>query len=324
MPVLNERKKTILAECMLLLVTVMWGMNPPVIKLGLQYLPPLPYNVARMLVGSIVAVLVLWLSGRYRRPTRKDLWLFARASLFGFFVFQILYAEGIDRTTSGNAAFMSCLLPLFVLLLNRLYGFDTINRAVLIGIACSIAGIVLIALGAGRELSVAGKHLLGALLVLGAQGGYAYYTVFSRELLDRYSTYQVTASLMLITTALMVAVSLPAMYAVAWPDLPIQAWGSIAFSGVFGLCLGNFLWIWGAGAIGTARASVFNNLTPVFAVITAYFLLGETFGALQTVGAALVLGGVYVTRLRNRRPFRPADSRGANAPGAGGQGPRPS
>lgn len=295
-----DRKRTVLAECMLLLVALMWGMNPPVIKLGLQHIPPLPYNVARMVVGSAVAVLALWLSGSYRRPTREDLGRLLRASVFGFFVFQILFTEGIQRTTSGNAAFMFCLLPVFVLLLNRFYGFDTINRAVVIGIGCSIAGIVLIVLGAGRELSLAGGHLIGALLILGSQVGYAYYTVFSRELLDRYSTYQVTASLMVITTVLMVAVSVPEMRAVAWTELPVPAWGSVAFSAVFGLCLGNFLWIWGSGVIGTARASVFNNLTPVFAVVTAYFLLGETFGPLQAAGAAFVFGGVYVTRHRDR------------------------
>lgn len=302
MPTLNDRGKTLLAECMLLLVTVMWGMNPPVIKLGLEHISPLPYNVARMVVGSIVALLVLWLSGSYRRPTRGDVWQFVRASVFGFLIFQLLFTEGINRTTSGNAAFMSCLLPLFVLLLNWFYGFDTIHRAGLIGIACSIAGVILIVLGAGREWSLAGRHLIGALLVLGSQAGYAYYTVFSRELLDRYSTYQVTASLMLITTVLMVAIAFPAMRGVAWLELPPQAWGSVAFSAVFGLCLGNFLWIWGAGEIGTARASTFNNLTPVFAVVTAYFLLGETFGILQAAGAVFVFGGVYVSRIKKEFP----------------------
>lgn len=289
-----------LAEGMLLLVAVVWGMNPPVIKLGLQHIPPLPYNVARMIVGSIVALVVLGLSGRYRRTDAADLWALLRASALGFFVFQVCFTEGIQRTTSGNAAFMFCLLPVFVLLLNRFYGFDTINRAVVVGIACSIAGIVLIVLGAGKEVSLAGNHLLGALLILGSQIGYAYYTVFSKELLDRYSTYQVTAFLMVFTTILLLAVSVPDMRSVSWTALPASAWASVVFSAVFGLCLGNFLWIWGSGVIGTSRASVFNNLTPVFAVITAYFLLGETFGPLQTVGAVFVFSGVYVTRNRDR------------------------
>jgi drug/metabolite transporter (DMT)-like permease len=297
---LNNRKNTLLAECMLLLVALLWGMNPPIIKLGLQHVSPWPYNAARMTVGCLFAVLALFLSGSYRRPTRADFWRLVRAGVFGFFLFQMLFAEGIDRTTSGNAAFMGCLLPVYVLLLNRFCGFDTINRAVLIGIACSLTGVILIVLGAGRELSLAGEHLIGALILLGAQAGYAYYTVFSRELLGRYSTYQVTASLMVITTALMAVVSLPELSDVDWPGLPLAAWGSIAFSGVFGLCLSNFLWIWGTGVIGSTRASVFNNLTPLFAVVTGYFMLGETFGPLQAVGAACVLGGVYITRHRDR------------------------
>lgn len=296
---MNERQKTRLAECLLLLVTLMWGMNPPVIKLGLQHLPPMPYNVARLFAGSLFALLALWLSGSCRRMRRADFFRLLRASVFGFFIFQLLFTEGIHRTTSGNAAFTGCLLPLFVLLINRFYGFDTIlHRAMAAGIVCSIAGVVLIVLGTGRELSLAGEHLAGTLLVLGSQAAYAYYTVFSKELLERYSSYQITALLMSITTLLIALVSWPAMRSVAWLELPAPAWGSIAFSAVFGLCLGNFLWIWGLGVIGTQRASVFNNLTPVFAVFTAYFLLGETFGALQAVGATLVFGGVYITRRR--------------------------
>ena len=296
----SARKPEFLAECMLLLVALMWGMNPPVIKLGLQHIPPLPYNVARMVVGSLVAAVALWLSGTYRPLRREDRGRLLRAAIFGFFVFQLLFTEGIQRTTSGNAAFMFCLLPVFVLVLNRLYGFDTISRAAVLGIICSMTGVVLIVLGTGGEVSLAGGHLLGTLMILGSQIGYAYYTVFSRELLDRYSTYQVTAYLMGISTVLILAVSWTQTRAVPWTGLPAMAWGSVIFSAMFGLCLGNFLWIWASGVLGTARASVFNNLTPVFAVITAYFLLGEKFGPLQVAGAVFVFGGVYIARNRER------------------------
>ena len=296
----DNKSRVRLAEGMLLLVALMWGMNPPVIKLGLQHIPPLPYNVARMVVGSLFALGALWLSGTWRRPPRADLGVLLRTSIFGFFVFQIFFTEGIQRTTSGNAAFMFCLLPVFVLLLNRFFGFDSINRAVVVGIACSMAGIVLIVIGTGKEVSLSGHHLLGAFLVLLSQVGYAYYTVFSKELLDRYSTYQVTASMMIVTTVMLLAVSVPEMRSVDWTALPASAWGSVVFSAVFGLCLGNFLWIWGSGVIGTSRASVFNNLTPVFAVVAAYFLLGETFGLTQVAGAVCVFGGVYITRNRDR------------------------
>ena len=296
----ENHQKTLFAEFVLVLVAIVWGINPPVIKLGLQFLPPQPYNLARLVVASLVALIALWLSGTYRRPTRPDLWKLLRISAFGFFVFQIFITEGLLRTTAGNASFIMCLLPVGVMLLNKVFGLETITRAVVAGIACSISGVTLIVLGTGKEFSLAGHHLLGTLFVLASQAGYAYYTVFSKDLQARYSTYQITAGLMLFTTVLLLAATLPEAVAVNWLEVPAIAWGSVLFSGILALCLCNFLWIWGTGVLGTSRVAIFNNISPVFAVITAYFLLGETFGLLQSLGAAFVFAGVYITRNRDR------------------------
>lgn len=292
--------KTHLAELILLLVAIIWGINPPIIKLGLQFIAPQPYNVARMLVASVVALIALWLSGSYRRVDRADLWRLTKLSALGFFVFQIFFTEGILRTTAGNASFMLCLMPVSVLLINKVFGLETITRPVVIGIACSISGIALIVVGAGREVSLASGHLLGTLFILCSQAGYAYYTVFSKELLARYSSYQVSAYLMVITSAMLLAFTAPEVASVAWLTLPPAAWISVLFSAVLALCLANILWIWGTGVIGTSRAAIFNNLSPVFAVLTGYLLLGETFGPLQAAGAAFVFAGVYITRNKDR------------------------
>ena len=124
--------------------------------------------------------------------------------------------------------------------------------------------------------------------------------MFSKDLPERYSTYQVTALLMLMTSALLLAVAVPDMARVNWSEVPVVAWGSVLFSGILALCVCNFVWIWGTGVLGTSRAAIFNNLSPVFAVITAYVLLDETFGVLQAACAAFVLAGVYITRNRDR------------------------
>jgi drug/metabolite transporter (DMT)-like permease len=78
----------------------------------------------------------------------------------------------------------------------------------------------------------------------------------------------------------------------------LNAWLSTLYSGVFALCFANFLWIWGVGIIGSAKAALYNNLPPVFAVAAGYLLLGESFGLLQLAGAAIIFGGLYLTRTR--------------------------
>ena len=245
-------------------------------------------------------LIALSLSGTYRRVSREDFWTLFKISALGFFVFQFFFTEGIDRTTSGNVAFILCLMPISVLILNKFYGLEEITRPVVIGIICSISGVTCIVLGSGNNVSLASNHFLGTLFILFSQAGYAYYTVFSKGLLERYSALQVTTYLVITTTCLLFLVSLPSIIKVDWASLPPVVWGSIFFSGVFSMTLGNFLWIWGVGIIGTSRVAIFNNISPVSAIITAYFLLGETFGIQQALGAVLIFAGVFITRNKDR------------------------
>lgn len=293
-----SRTKEFLAEGVLVAVAIMWGVNPPVIKLGLQHIPPQPYNVARLITASLMALAALAVTRSWRRMPWADVVELFRVSLFGFFVFQFFFTEGIQRTTSGNASFILCLMPLSVLLINKITGLETISRSVVKGLACSVLGIALIVAGAGKGNSAADTHMLGSFYLLLSQAGYAYYTVFSKELRSRYSTLQITAYLMAMTTILVFIASMSETIRMDWSDVPYVAWFSVLFSGILALFVCNFLWIWGNGVIGTSRAAIFNNLSPVFTLITAYFLLNEAFGSSQYVGAVLVLVGVNLTRKR--------------------------
>ena len=49
-------------------------------------------------------------------------------------------------------------------------------------------------------------------------------------------------------------------------------------------------------AIGSARTSVYSNLLPIVAMITAWLWLHEPIGSAKIAGAAAVLAGVALTR----------------------------
>lgn len=290
------RVNTRLVECVLLFVAIVWGINPVAIKIGMQYLPPESFNLARMVIASLVALIALALSNRWRRPGCRELLTLLRVTAFGFCLYQIFLIAGLQRTTAGNASFIHCLVPASVALLNRLYGLDRLSRPIVAGIACSLSGVLLIVIGAGEELSLNGPHLLGALLIFAAQTCYAYYMIASKELQTSYAIYQITAGQMSITVLLMLPTAFPDILAVRWHAIPAIAWGCLLFSGILGLCLCNFLWIWGTGILGTARVAIFNNICPVFAVLAGHLVLGEPFGPLQCLGALCIFIGVYVTR----------------------------
>ncbi len=285
-------------DLVLLGVAIIWGINPPIMKLGLVHILPQPYNAMRMIVAIAVAWLMLILSKKHQPFAKSDWKKMFNLSFFGFFIFQLFFTIGLNKTTAGNSSLLLALLPVSVAIINRIFKIESIQMTTGIGIAASMVGVVLIILGTGKQFSLNSNHLVGGLYLLMAQAGYGYFTVFSKELLKKYSTYQITAYLVTISGVLFLLVSLPSIIATDWGNLPSVVWWSILYSGSFAICIGNFLWVWGVGKLGSTKTAVYNNLPPVFAVTTGYLFLGETFGLLQFFGAVVVFLGVYITRTK--------------------------
>jgi len=276
-------------------VAFLWGLNPPAMKIGLLYVDPMPYNAIRMLVALVVGWVVLRRMTSWQ-PLRREDWKVLLVSSIGFFFFQLFFTAGVQITTAGNASLILGCLPVSVAIINHLHRLERIGKLTMIGILVSLAGVVIMVAGTGKEISLGAGHITGALMLLAAQMSYGYYTVFSRRLIPNYSAYQITAYILLNSTGLFLLISLPSVLATDWQAVPWPGWVSILYSGLFPLCLGNCLWIWGTGILGSTKASLYNNLPPVFAVAIGYLFLGESFGWLQFIGATIIFAGLYIAK----------------------------
>ena len=288
------------AELALFTVAFLWGINPPIMKLGLEWVPPILYNTIRMAFACTCALVAFRISGQYRPMARGDMWELVKLSCGGFFVFQLFFTLGVQRTTGGNASLLLGMLPIWIAIIHKICGIEEISRRMFAGIMLSFLGILFLVLGSGKEMSLASDHLIGAVFLIIAQVGYAYFTVFSKPLIGSYSHYQTTAFVLVVNTLLFCLISLPDLLSIDWQAVPVYGWISTAYSGIFAIAVGNFLWIWGVSHVGSAKAALYNNIAPAFAIVTGYILLGETFGLLQGLGTAVTFSGLYLTRVRKK------------------------
>jgi len=81
-----------------------------------------------------------------------------------------------------------------------------------------------------------------------------------------------------------------------WDGVSTGAWLALIFSGSFGIALAYFFWNYGVSKLGSARTSLYSNLTPPVALLVAWLWLGETLTAQQWWGALLALAGVVLAR----------------------------
>lgn len=276
-------------------VAIVWGLNTPVMKIGLLHISPMIYNVFRMLLATIFAYVALYLSKTYRPFERKDLLRLFRLSAGTFVVFQYFFTIGLQRTTSGNAALLFALLPVSVVIINRLFNNQMIKKVTAIGIGLSFIGVALIVAGSGKQVDFSSNYLGGSVLLLIGQVCYGFFTVYSKNLLNKYSIYQIIFSVASITTIFFTIMSAGEIQAFQIDSIPMAGWFSILFSGALSLCAGNFLWIWATHKVGSTKTAIYNNLSPVFALLGGYFFLQETIGLVTLGGSSLILLGVYLT-----------------------------
>lgn len=280
----------------LLALALIWGVNFSVIKVGLRELHPLAFNALRFPLAVLALTGLLALRGSLSLPRREDVPRVVALGVLGNVVYQLFFIFGIDATLAGNAAILLATTPVWVVVLSALRGHERPRAVVWIGVAATVAGMVAVVVGGEQEVALGGGTLRGDLLSAGAAVVWAIYTVEGRDLTRRYGSLRVTAWTLACGAVGLVALGVPFLADTDLAALGPGTWAAVVYAGVLAIGIAYVIWYWGVRRIGSTRTSVFSNLVPVVALAAAWVWLGETPTGLQLTGAAVVIGGMTLTR----------------------------
>lgn len=293
----------------MLALVVVWGFNFPIVKGAFDELPPLLFNALRFAGATVILLLVLSRIERTRPKTMRGpagrgrvewLKLFA-LGILGHSAYQLFFINGLARTTAGNSAIILATVPLFVALLGAALKIERLTAKTWGGILLAFAGIVTL-VGATGEVGLAGQTLAGDLLILLCTICWSLYTVFSRPMLRALSPLRLTALTMVLGTPALILAALPQMLRHPWSEVGWQSWGALAYSSALAIALGYVVWYASVQSVGNTATAVYSNLIPVFALVAARLLLGETISLVQGAGATVVLAGVSLARFSTPPP----------------------
>ena len=147
----------------------------------------------------------------------------------------------------------------------------------------SFAGVALVALGSGGELSGdLGGVLLGVLTAATWAGYSMLVTPLMRRLLARRGSARSCSALAWVPIAL---TAIPQLSDQEW-DLGWEVWALVVFATLGPLVVTNELWFRSLDRIGPARATLAANLQPFLAAAIAVVLLSESLGVARARSAA--------------------------------------
>lgn len=292
----REKSRFSLVDFMLIGMSVVWGLNFIVVKYALNFFSPLSFNAVRFSLASVILLVFMWVHERSLKIQRGDLKKFVFLALVGNTFYQILFINGIFRTTAGNSSLFLATTPIFVSLLSSVLGIEKVERRVWQSVFISFLGILLIVAGSGKPLTLTEQSLVGDLLILSGTICWALYTVMSKPLLKRYTPLKLTTLTVAMGTPPLVLASFPFIKVQDWNTVPWDGWLSLSYSACLAIALGYAVWYTGVSRIGSARTSMYEYLITVIAVASAWLLLAESMAPVQIVGATLVFIGLYLSR----------------------------
>lgn len=287
-------------QAALLAAMLVWGLNVPAVKALTRWFDPLLLASVRMVVACVVLTGILVAKRRSLAVVSGRGWV--ALVVCGFLMVygnQILFAEGLFRSTATNGALIMALSPLVSAALAAVAFGERLTRLRIVGVALGLAGVALVILshpGAALSRASLGDLMLAAGVVSFATGGAIVQRLARRldPLTISWAIYVVGTALLVLHCGLRGPELTAATLFPGW-----RPWSLVLFSGVLATAVSNLLWNAAIARIGVARTAVFLYWVPVFGVVFAGLFLGERLTLWHLAGFVAVMGGTYLGTRRS-------------------------
>lgn len=279
------------------LVTSLWGLSFPTMKIGLSVMQPFTFLLFRSLVSSITIFgMILIRRGALRPPKgRPEFWW---NILLHNLMFILLY-YGAAITTSGRTSVFLYTQPLFYAALAVWFiPSERLGMRSFIGFTAAFLGMIFMF---GEKFETHEAHtLLGDGLVILAALIWGIQSLYLRQKLKGIDSFRIAAWTQMVSIPFFLFISL--LMGLEFPDFTNQAVIiSVGYNGFIGTGLVMVLWVRLLAGYPPTRVSAFMFLTPVFGLFMGNLILSESLTVFMLAGAALVAAGIYLVNTDSRK-----------------------
>ena len=277
---------------LLLVLTLLWGITFPAMKVALRGFPPIFLNGFRFLLAGVLFMPLCRLRGiplvRGTQGARLHLLFYALTGALGV----ILLLVGVKHTLANRSSILFNTSPVWVLVLGIfLLPGDRLTLNKWMGTGLAFLGVLLLFTGGG-DLNPGASHL-GDGLVLGAASVWGIRIVFLKHFPRQTRTETIQVWQFLIGGPILTALGL-AFENIRDIHLDRSVIVSFLYLAVVSSAVGYFLWTYLVQKEVATKVAPFMFLSPVFGVMASSAILGERITGQILVSLGLVGAGIFL------------------------------
>ena len=256
---------------LLVLLTIVWGLNWPVMKLGVQHFPPLTFRMVSMWIGlPILAIIVM----RRRLPIAipRSYWgQLAKLTLFNMVLWHCLIIIAIPTLSSGRAAILGYTMPIFSAVFGSIFFKDKLGLRAWAGVGAAFAGVLLLL---WHEVAALGSKPVGVMLMLIAAASWAWGTQLLRRTVAPVPLLSLSLWMVGINAVVLTVLAV-VFERHEWVVPDQSATAALLFNGFLALAFAQATWFYLARSLPPVASTLSVMMVPVLGVFVGAWWLGE-------------------------------------------------
>ena len=270
---------------LVLVVTVSWGLNYPIMKYVVNSYPPSAFRALTFIVGFVSIGIYAYFKGISLSVISKERWPVFKLSMFNMVGWHLPMIYGVSMLNSGRAAIIGYTMPIWALLASAVLYKEKINARSIVSLVLAMAAAVILAWGSREQW---GNHPMGvgvmvvAAITWGIGNAMVKHTVLALH------------GVALTFWALFIAFVFFVFFTVAfetdqwaWPNF--LQWLAILYGGVITFAVSYVAWFHVARKLSAVSSGLSIMLVPVFGVTGGALVLGESVSMADISALILIL-----------------------------------
>lgn len=287
----NARQLALLAG-----LTLVWGLNWPIMKFGVTQFPPLSFRALSMWLGLPVLWLAVRALGQPLRIARRDWPELGKLTVTNMIVWHVLAILSVQALSSGRAAILGYTMPVFSALWGMALFGQRLAARQLAGVAAAAIGVALLLwheLGrmSGKPWAAGGMLLSAAVWALGTQQ--------LRRTRMEAPTLAIVFWMTTLTTLVMTVLA-AALEHERWHAPAPGVWAAIVFNAVLIFGFAQPVWLYLARALPPVASTLSVMLIPVLGTLSGAWWLNEQLHWQDFAAIVLMLAAIASVLLPSR------------------------
>ncbi len=282
---------------MILIVTLSWGMNYPIMKYVVTHYPPVSFRALTFMLGCLSLGAYVWHTRESLDVPPQERWLTFKLSLGNMVLWHLGLVLGLTLLKSGRTAIIGYTMPVWALLASVIFFKAKFTWRTSLGVVLSLSATYFLA---KEEMSHFAGQPLGLAVTLGAAIAWGTGNAMikhSKQSISSISlTFWMLCSGMLIFSLIAVVFERAAW---RWPHG--VEWLAIVYGGVVTFAISYVAWFRVARKLTPVTSGLSIMLVPVVGLMGGAWMLGESIAQSDLYALGLILAAMMVVLMPSRK-----------------------